>query len=363
MKKLWIGKEKCTGCSACVNICAENAIQMKIDKSGFMYPVFQDQCIECGKCEEICKNRLQIQKYNDITPRVYAAWSRDKSNRFYSTSGGIFSEIAQSILERKGVVVGAGYNKDKMVEHIMIRHKSEVDLLRQSKYVQSEIGNIYRNIQEKLDEKKWVMFCGTPCQVSGLKSYLDKYYDYLITVDFICRGVNSPKAYKAWLNEIENEQKSKVKKVWFKYKDVGWKESPRCTRVDFENGKYEVYREENNTYMTGYLGPNLYIRPSCGVCDFKGDRRQSDITLADFWGIESKLDDNEGTSMLLVNSKKGMDLFETIKQNIFYFERNLKEVLKGNVCFENSVNISKQSENFLEDLDIYRFSKALKKYL
>ncbi len=361
MKEIWIKKEKCTGCSACVNICAENAIQMEVDKSGFMYPVIQKQCIECGKCEEICKNRLQNQKCNDITPKVYAAWSRDRVNRFYSTSGGIFSEIAQAILERKGVVVGAGYNKDNMVEHIMIRNKSEVNLLRQSKYVQSEMGSIYQYINAELKEKKQVLFCGTPCQVSGLRAYLNKNEEYLITVDFICRGVNSPKAYKAWLSEIENEQKSKVKKVWFKYKDTGWKESPRCTRVDFENGKYEVYRKEENTYMTGYLGPNLYIRPSCGVCDFKGNMRQSDITLADYWRIKDNLDDDEGTSMILINSKKGMNLFETIKQNLFYCERNLEEVLRGNVCFENSVNISTQSEKFLKDLDIYEFSKALKR--
>lgn len=363
MKKLWIKREKCTGCSACANICSENAIQMKVDESGFAYPMIQEHCIECGKCEEICKNRLQNQKYNNMTPKVYAAWSKDRGNRFCSTSGGIFSEFAQLILERNGVVAGAGYNKDRMVEHIMIEKKSEIALIKQSKYVQSEMGNIYQNIKAQLEEKKWVLFSGTPCQVSGLRAYLNKNYDYLITVDFICRGVNSPKAYKSWINEIENEQKSKVKKVWFKYKDMGWKESPRCTRVDFENGKSEVYRKEKNTYMAGYLGPNLYIRPSCGACDFKGNMRQSDITLADFWGIVDKLDDNEGTSVILINSKKGMNLFNAIKRNLFYYERKLEEVLKGNVCFENSVNISKQSEQFLKDLDIYEFSEVLKKYL
>lgn len=181
-------------------------------------------------------------------------------------------------------------------------------------------------------------------------------------MDFICRGMNSPKAFKAWLNEIEEQEKSTVTRVWFKYKDGGWKTSPTRTRLDFDNGTYKVYEGEKNLYMHGYLTSNLYIRPCCGDCRFKGTPRQSDVTFADFWGIEKELDDDQGTSMLLVNSQKGRRYFEKVRMNMEVHPQDFHAIFDGNPMFSSSAVVPAKEHDFLVDLDHMSFSSALKKY-
>lgn len=363
MKEFWLKKEECTGCGACINICPVNAISMKPDSCGFSYPVIKDNCIHCNLCEKVCKSRRNLNTKRFEQPQVFAAWSLDKEIRYNSTSGGIFSEIAKVVLQQGGFVAGAGYNKDNLVEHILIQKEKELDIIRQSKYIQSDTGMIYQKIKEKLLKGKKVLFCGAPCQTAGLYAYLGKDVPRLITADFICRGMNSPKAYLAWLNELEQEQKSRAVKVWFKYKMNGWKKSPLCTKIDFENGTSRIQNGAENTFMSGYLGPNLYIRPCCGKCEFKGVPRQGDITLADFWGVDESLDDDGGTSLVLLNSQKGKEIFQEVKYRIFEQERQADEIIQGNDCFYNSVKINPKSKAFLESLDRIGFRKALKKYM
>lgn len=361
--KIWLKKNQCTGCGACSNICPKGAIEMIEDECGFKYPVInQSKCINCGLCKKTCPivSKFESNRLNE--PKVYATWSKDEENRYISTSGGMFFELAKYIIKNKGYVIGARYNKDNMVEHYLVNDLKGVEELRQSKYLQSDTKNIFKETLETLKSKKLVLFAGAPCQIAGLMKFLKKDYDNLITVEFICRGVNSPKAYRAWLSEIEKLENSKVTKVWFKYKVNGWKSSPRCTRVDLANGNYRIYNGDSNKYMSGYLGPNLYIRPSCGNCYFKNLPRQADITLADFWGINSNLDDDKGTSLVLLNSKKGIDIFEKINNNINYNERKFNEILEGNGCFNNSVHINSKSEKFLKSLTADNFSKQVNKY-
>lgn len=362
MKTFWLKKEECTGCGACENVCPKKAIQLSENSCGFKYPIINENCIDCNLCESVCKRRTENQLQRFKQPEVYATWSLNKEIRYNSTSGGLFSEIAKIVLREKGYVAGAQYNNDNLVEHILVDNKEGLEKIRQSKYIQSDAKNIYTEIKTKLKQDKKVAFCGAPCQVAALYAYLGKEYENLLTIDFICRGMNSPKAYRAWLYEIEKEEKSKVKKVWFKYKVNGWKNSPRCTKVDFENGTCKVFEGDKNTFMSGYLGPNLYIRPSCGNCDFKGIQRQGDLTLADFWGIDKELDDDQGTSLVLVNSKKGKQFFTEISQCIFKQEMNIEDILDGNVCFQNSVEVNPKSKAFLESLDNMPFSVALKRY-
>lgn len=362
MKEFWLEKEECTGCSACANICPKNAIIMVDDECGFKYPKIGVDCIECNMCESVCHNRLKLDTGINDNVDVYAAWSLDEEIRFTSTSGGIFSEIAKQILKSNGCICGAVYNDENLVEHVIVDNEIGVNRLRQSKYIQSNINDAYIQIKKRLMTGQVVAFCGAPCQVAALHAYLGKNYKNLLTIDFICRGMNSPKAYKAWLNEIEEEQESKAVKVWFKYKKNGWKKSPRCTRIDFEDGTNKVYDQNKNLFMCGYLGPNLYIRPSCAKCEFKGIDRKSDITLADFWKIDHKLDDDKGTSLILVNSPKGKNIFESIANNIFYKRMNIEDIMEGNVCFTDSVNINPDSERFLKALDTQKFSKLIKKY-
>lgn len=295
-------------------------------------------------------------------PDTYAVWSRNKDIRYNSTSGGAFSEFAKTIINEGGLVVGARYNQENLVEHAIVDSYEGIEKLRQSKYMSSSVGDTYIKIKEELGKGKLIAFCGSPCQVAGLYSFLGKEYENLFTMDFICRGMNSPKAFKSWLDEIEKKEKSKVSKVWFKYKDGGWKTSPKRTRLDFKNGKCKVYEAEKNLYMHGYLTSNLYIRPSCGNCLFKGVPRKSDVTFADFWGIERDLDDDKGTSMLLVNSEKGKMYFEKIKNNMEVHKKEFNTIFVGNPMFSNSVEVPKNAHNFLIDLDNMTFSEAIKKY-
>lgn len=249
-----------------------------------------------------------------------------------------------------------------MVEHCLIDNVEDIQLIRQSKYTQSNIGLVYRQIKEVLSKGKTVAFCGAPCQVAGLYEYLGKIPENLFTFDFICRGMNSPKAYYYWLQELEEQNGSKAQRVWFKYKENGWKRSPRCTRVDFKNGKYKVYDGKENLFMCGYLGPNLYIRPSCGDCRFKGTPRIGDVTLADFWGLDSRLEDDGGTSMVMVNNEKGKYLFDCIKERIVFEEHDFSEIAAGNVCAADSVKINAKSQKFLQELGTKPFSVLVRKY-
>ncbi len=297
-----------------------------------------------------------------VKPAVYAAWSLDRENRYKSTSGGAFTEIGKVVLQRGGYVSGARYQEDCMVGYDLVHDMKGLEKLRQSKYVQSESVTIFSRVKKKLDTGQMVCFAGAPCQVAGLYSFLVRDYDNLITLDFICRGMNSPKAYKAWLKELEMKEKSRVTGVWFRYKDGGWKTSPRRTRVDFANGHHKVFEDEKNLYMYGYLSANLYMKPSCGTCCFKGVPRYGDITLADFWGAGKKLDNDRGTSIIMVNSSKGIKLFEDARLGMEVHEITFESVLEENVCISDSVKISDDSENFLRDLDTMSFSDALKKY-
>lgn len=296
------------------------------------------------------------------TPLTYAVWSKDKEVRFNSTSGGAFSEFAKMIIADGGIVVGAKYNDKNLVEHTLVESEEDIELLRQSKYLSSSMGEVYKNIKLELEKDRVVAFCGSPCQVAGLYAYLGKEYKKLFTMDFICRGMNSPKAFKAWLSECEQQENSKVKKVWFKYKKGGWKTSPKRTRLDFENGTYKVYEGENNLYMHGYLTTNLYIRPCCGDCKFKGIPRKSDVTFADFWGIESELDDDKGTSMLLISSDKGKEYFSKISNNLENHQKEFNKILAGNPMFSTSAVVPENGHDFLVDLDRMSFSEAINKY-
>ncbi len=295
-------------------------------------------------------------------PYIYASWSKDEAIRYTSTSGGAFSEFATSIIELNGVVVGARYNEDCLVEHCLISSIEDISTIRQSKYLASSLGNIFKEVREVLETGRVVGFCGAPCQVAGLYSFLRKDYDNLYTFDFICRGMNSPKAYKAWLKEEEEKEHGKIVKVWFKYKEGGWKSSPQRTRIDFLDGHYVVREGTANSYMQCYLSSNIFLRPSCGKCVFKSLPRYGDITLADFWGIEKTLDDDKGTSLLLINSDKGKKLFDLTKDRMQTYRRDYNEIFEGNPMLMRSVQVSPNAHNFLADLDEMSFSDAIKKY-
>ena len=245
--------------------------------------------------------------------KFYAAWSLDENVRLNSTSGGVFTELAKEVIKDGYSVVGARYNNDRMVVHDLINKIEDISLLRQSKYVQSDMFGI----REKMQGKK-VMFVGSPCQCASVEAD--------IKVDFVCRGANSPKAYRSYLQMLKSQYGSEIIRVWFKNKTYGWHKF--STRVDFQNGKTYLQDRSHDLYMLGYIKHNLYMLERCYRCKFKGFPRHSDITLGDFWGVRKELDANKGTSLVIINTLKGQELFNSL--NIYRADSTLKEAVRQN---------------------------------
>ncbi len=360
-------KNECSGCGACFNICPVKAIKMNPDIEGFEYPVIDSKiCIDCKKCMKVCPY-LNITKPYDTDKKVYAAWSLNEEARSYSTSGGLFFEFAIKILNENGYVCGAGYGKDFLVYHNIISENSDLKNLMQSKYIQSNVLDAFFSIGNVLKEKNKLLFCGTPCQCNGLVNYLDEEKierSNLYIIDFICRGVNSPKVYKKFLNELEKIYNSKVKNVWFKNKTFGWNRF--STKIDFENGSKYLKDRYSDVFIRGFIEKNLYIRPSCSNCMNKGEKRFSDITLGDFWGIklnDAEKDTNLGTSAVIINTEKGIELLSKIKERIFIENKKIEDVTKKNPHYYDSVRAGEDREKFMENIDTLNTVENIKSFL
>lgn len=303
-------KENCCGCSACCNVCPHHCITMKADDEGFSYPhIDTSGCTQCGLCEKVCP---VINQQQSRPVSVYAAKNPNPETRKKSTSGGIFSLCAEEILKKGGCVYGAMFNGNWEVEHGKIDSISELHHLRGSKYVQSNIGECFKEIRELLEKGTPVLFSGTPCQSSGLKLYLRKDYDNLFITDIVCHGVPSPELWKEYLQSVKKNIED-ISYIGFREKYNGWADA--CFTIIDNKGNSIVkdpFRE--NLYMKGFM-ENLYLRPSCYNCPSRNGRSSSDITLGDYWGIEKQhpgFSDNEGVSLVIINSTKGKELFNTL---------------------------------------------------
>lgn len=359
-------KADCCGCCACVDICNKKAITLETDNEGFWYPkVNIDTCNNCGLCDNVCPiKNVQKDITKNKTPLVFAAYTKDEDIRIDSTSGGIHSTLAEIIYERNGYVSGAIYNKDHTVIHIISSDPNELPQIRSSKYLQSKSQGIYREIKDKLNNNKEVFFCGTPCQVNALYRYLKKDYDKLTTCDFICRGVNSPKVFLSYVKMLEKEYGARAKNFKFKAKKWGWHNF--SMQVKFENGKEYCKDRYNDLFFIGYLQSGVFTRPSCYDCKFKGFPQKADITLGDFWGIENldkTMDQDKGTSLVMINSDKGLELFNSIKDKIVYKEFTFENAKKGNPAIDSSLeHPTINRTDFFNDLNKESFDKVAKKY-
>lgn len=357
-----IGKA-CTACTACMNACPKAAIHMEADSEGFFYPsVNYAQCCKCNVCEKTCPilRERHINQYDE--PCVYAAWNLNPEIRISSTSGGVFSALADAFLKQGGYVVGAIYGEHFEILHTIIHAKERVPELRQSKYAQSALNDIFQQIRELLKKGERVLFCGTPCQSAGLQAFLAKPYVNLYCCDFICRGVISSKVYKKYLKDIEKAFHEKITKVHFKNKDFGWNRF--STKLTFRNGTYYQQDRYHDCYLKGYLNYNLYLRPSCYQCRFKKLPRESDMSLGDFWGIgkyRSELDVDKGTSVILVNSKKGSEMLSWMQDGLYVEKRSLDEVLEGNACLLHAATVGKFRSYFFRKMDHVRFDRLIKR--
>lgn len=341
-------KQNCTGCYACANKCPQNCITMKSDTEGFWYPdVDVPRCIDCDLCEKVCPIITPL-KREEYPVQVYAAYNTNEKIRLTSSSGGIFTLIAETIINRGGVVFGAGFNANFEVIHIAVETIDDLEKIRGSKYVQSKIGNTYKKVEAYLKMERSVLFTGTPCQIAGLKAYLNKEYEKLFCQDIICHGVPSPLIWKKYIAYRKKTITEPLRRISFRRKDEGWKRYS----VTFSSEKVTEYRKNlsQDSFMKGFLS-NLYLRPSCHACHFKTIKRQSDLTLADFWGIENilpEMDDDKGTSLILIQSAKGQTLFEEIKKYMIYQEVDLNSVKTYNTAAIESCKRPEKRDQFYE---------------
>lgn len=351
-----VAHDQCTGCGACLNKCPKNAIQMKPDKEGFLFPEITNACIECGACLKVCPV-LQPDYSNNKEPLCRAVMASDEI-REKSSSGGVFSLLAQWILEQDGIVCGAANSDDNYsVSHVIVTREDGLAPLRGSKYVQSDIGDVYSRIRVYLLAGKKVLFTGTPCQVAGLNSYLGKRYDSLYTLDLVCHGVPSPGLYRQFIQELESEYGSKAKRISFREKKlVGWDVS---TTVEFEDGQVYAKKRNECPYMKSFL-KLLTLRECCGQCPFAALPRQGDLTIADFWDVhryKPELDDRKGTSMVLCNNEKGEIMLEVLKNKAMRFENApLDHAIKYNAQIKYSSILHPHRKRFFDLLYTYHYN-------
>lgn len=350
----------CCGCMACVQVCPKQCIRVYEDREGFLYPkADKAQCNDCGRCESVCPE-LQ-QNAGRIPLEVYAAFNPDEEIRRQSSSGGIFTLLAESVIDEGGVVFGARFDEYWEVMHDYTETKEGLAAFRGSKYMQSRTSNAYRQARQFLQAGRKVLFTGTPCQIAGLKGFLKKEYENLLTVDFVCHGVPSPKIWRMYLDEAVGlsgkQQVSTIKDIRFRNKKSGWKRyslvittSQTMTSVEEDPALVsEVFTE--NPFMKAFLG-DLILRPSCYRCPSKAGKSGSDITIGDFWGIEKinpGFDDDKGCNLVMLNNEKGVELFcslQTFRQRMTY-----SQALAGNPSISHSVSLTKYRDFFFRRCD------------
>ena len=357
-------KEKCCGCSACVNICPNNCISMKSDEEGFLYPVVdRNKCTNCKLCEKICPV-INKKHYNDKDEKCYAAYNKDEKIRQNSTSGGFFTALAEKIIDLEGYVFGAAFDETFNVKHIKVNKKDDLYKFRGSKYVQSNVKETYKDTRKLLENNKYVLYSGTPCQIYGLKAFLGKEYDKLYCIDVICKGVPSPGLWNKYKND--KEKKYKIQNICFREKTYGFNSTTMS--IYYMNGK-EYHKGHESDEMLNLFVSEISSRPSCYNCNFKGKERASDFTIGDFWQVEKiipEIEGDKGTTLLIVHSKKGQQLLKSI-ENISIHEVSLDEALKLNGKNRKSMYLESAKPNikrkdFFKDFGRLNYNELMKKY-
>lgn len=357
-------KKDCCGCYGCQNVCPKECISMEIDNEGFWYPkVNKDICIECGLCEKVCPVISKLNDNDNFKHIAYACKNKDIDIRLKSSSGGVFSNLCEYTINNNGIVFGAAFNKDFEVIHMEASTLDECSKFRGSKYVQSKIGSTYKDAKKYLDSGRLVLFSGTQCQIKGLNLYLRKKYNNLITVDVICHGVPSPLVFDIYKKSLEQDYKSNIKDISFRDKTDSWKQY--SYKIIFNNNTYDKRLFINNTYSKGFL-KDLYLRPSCYSCKSKNYESKSDILLGDYWGIENihpKFDDDKGTSLVIINSIKGKEVFDNISDNVEILETDLEYATSRNSCIVKSVDYNKNRDKFFNELKDDNLNYLVNKYI
>lgn len=319
--------ESCTGCTACYNACAHDAIRMQADAEGFVFPnVNRDRCVECGLCTDRCPVLYPLRTGNADTPSVYALWS--EKDRTASSSGGAFSAFARKVLAEKGIVWGAAFDGMLKCRHVRACNLNALAALRGSKYVQSELGRSFSKIKKELQQGIRVLFCGTPCQVAGLYSYLHKDYENLLTLDLVCHGVPSDAVFQAYLSKLSKKKRIDIEGLEFR-RLSGW---GKATTAKLGNKSRLLYGYDN-LYMQAFDRSALFRR-SCYSCRYARFPRVGDCTIGDFWGIGRhgtpfRHDVSRGVSLVMANNAKGEKALSGLA-GVFIERRTLEEALAEN---------------------------------
>lgn len=355
---LKIPHNKCTGCGACANACPKNAITMELDAEGFLFPqVNEELCIDCGKCRKVCPVEHPVSHYP--APKSYAVWAKD-SVRKESSSGGMFTLMADWVLEQGGVVFGARYATDyQSVYHAAARNQEELLPLKKSKYVQSDTGLTYREAKKALDGGQYVLYTGCPCQIAGLYNYLGKDYEKLITADLVCHGANSTTAYRTFLKEFSEGKP--IEKVDFRDKtQYNWMSS---VVVYLKDGTVKKRPSWESSWYDGFL-KGIINRWNCAACPYARPQRIADITLADAWQIQKinpAYDDKKGTSLVLINSPRGQELFSRVKRGMELCQRIPFDEIRR---YNGRINMPSKSHRFrkyfFQYMDKYGYEDAVK---
>lgn len=353
-----IEKNICTGCSACKAVCPSNAIELTAGELGFIYPMIdQNECIDCNRCNEICP---ALKPNQEIEIKEAAALiNTDEKVREQSTSGGAFTSLANAVIDDGGCVCGAVFDDKFNIKHIIIDDAGDIFRLRGAKYVQSSISHIYPSIENALKKGRLVLFSGTPCQCDGIKAMFVE-YENLLTCSVVCHGVPSPDVYKKYLKYVQGLLGEDIKTIEFRNKDTGWRNY--SIKIVGKSGCIYNSSVDKDPFMKGFI-ESLYIRPSCHECTSKPIN--ADFVLGDYWGIEKyhkDFDDDKGTSCIIINSKKGQEIFKKCK-DIKTLKSSYEMMKENNPAFYKSAPYNELTTLFIKDFKTKSFESIINKYL
>lgn len=360
-----VDKKMCTGCTACKAVCKSDAITMRTDNQGFKYPVIDsEKCISCGLCDKVCP--VAKAPTGNKEQSVYCGYSKDKDTVLTGSSGGLSYVFANHILSSGGVVCGCTMSDDcYKAKHIIVKSKNELYKLKGSKYIQSDLGDVFLCIKDYLNKGVKVLFFGTPCQVAGMREYLKLSRvsdENLFLIDFICHGVPSPLVWKSYLESVEAKYNSKAVKVQFRDKSIGWKRYSLA--IEFADGKNFCSPVDENLYLKGFIS-DLYLRLSCYNCKFKDGNYYSDMTLGDFWGVEKfglDIYNENGVSIGIIHTPKGKELFSLINQEIVCSQIDLSTATGSNPSYYSAVSYNQNRDKFFEQFGENPTAKTLNKF-
>ena len=354
----------CCGCEACKNACPKLAITMKEDNKGFLYPsIDENKCNNCGLCKNICDFQVKDLS-NSSLPSVYAVINKNEDQLLLSSSGGAFSAMAKWILDKNGVVFGCAWNDNMEPQHIAITDLSKLNRLQGSKYVQSRIGYSYQKVRNYLNEGKYVLFSGTPCQCAGLRTYLRKEYDKLICVELICHGVPSRKFFLDYINLLEKKLNGKILDIRFRDKKRGWGALLYIKYKDKYGRQKHKYLSVDESYYYNYYWSGNFYRESCYSCKYACLYRRSDFTIGDYWGIRSahpEIDISKGVSIILVNTPKGEKNLQELSHYMFMTPSNIEFAIKENGQLI-SASTKKEQVDVLWDIYLNGGAEAIQNY-